>query len=81
MASHPLRTLRMQLNTFYSGPQAWFFLAAERGYLRNEGLAVEVTATGTSCPLLKNGMYEVITSIATGITPLIKSVVIGAPPR
>ena len=40
-----------------------------------------MTASGTSCPLLKNAMYEVMTSIATGITPLIKSVVIGAPPR
>ena len=37
------RTLRMQLNTFYSGPQAWFFLADERGYLREEGLAIDFT--------------------------------------
>jgi NitT/TauT family transport system substrate-binding protein len=36
-----LRTLRMQLNTFTSGPQAWLFLADARGYLREEGLAVE----------------------------------------
>ena len=28
--------LRMQLNTFYSGPQAWFFLADERGWLRSD---------------------------------------------
>jgi NitT/TauT family transport system substrate-binding protein len=37
----PLQTLHMQLNTFYSGPQAWFFLADVRGYLRDEGLALE----------------------------------------
>ena len=38
-----IRTLRMQLNTFLSGPQAWFFLADERGYLRDEGLAIQFT--------------------------------------
>ena len=43
-----LRTLRMQLNTFYSGPQAWFFLAAERGYLRDEGLAIDFTEGDTA---------------------------------
>ncbi len=44
----PLRTLRMQLNTFYSGPQAWFFLADARGYLRDEGLAIEFTEGDTA---------------------------------
>lgn len=48
MALHPLRTLRMQLNTFYSGPQAWFFLADERGYLRDEGLALDFTEGDTA---------------------------------
>lgn len=43
-----LRTLRMQLNTFYSGPQAWFFLADERGYLREEGLAIDFTEGDTA---------------------------------
>ena len=38
----------MQLNTFYSGPQAWFFLAEERGYLRDEGLAVDFTEGDTA---------------------------------
>ncbi len=42
------RTLRMQLNTFFSGPQAWFFLADERGYLRDEGLAIEFTVGDTA---------------------------------
>lgn len=40
--------LRMQLNTFYSGPQAWFFLAEERGYLRDEGLAIEFVEGDTA---------------------------------
>ncbi len=44
----PLQTLRMQLNTFYSGPQAWFFLADERGYLRDEGLALAFTEGDTA---------------------------------
>ena len=35
------RRLRMILNTFYSGPQAWFFLAQDRGYLREEGIELE----------------------------------------
>ena len=43
-----IRTLRMQLNTFYSGPQAWFFLAYERGYLRDEGLAIDFTEGDTA---------------------------------
>jgi NitT/TauT family transport system substrate-binding protein len=38
----------MQLNTFYSGPQAWFFLADERGYLRDEGLEIEFTEGDTA---------------------------------
>ena len=44
----PLQTLRMQLNTFYSGPQAWFFLADERGYLRDEGLVLAFTEGDTA---------------------------------
>jgi NitT/TauT family transport system substrate-binding protein len=42
------RLLRMQLNTFLSGPQAWFFLAAERGYLAAEGLALEFVEGDTA---------------------------------
>jgi len=42
------KPLRMQLNTFYSGPQAWFFLAEDRGYLRDEGLAVDFTEGDTA---------------------------------
>ena len=42
-----LRRVRMILNTFVSGPQAWFFLAGERGYLRDEGIALEFTPGDT----------------------------------
>lgn len=41
MDNKPLRRLRMQLNTFVSGPQAWFYLAQARGHLADEGLAIE----------------------------------------
>jgi NitT/TauT family transport system substrate-binding protein len=36
-----MRTLRFQLNTFFSGPQAWLFLAEDRGYLRDAGVQIE----------------------------------------
>ena len=54
--------LRMQLNTFYSGPQAWFFLAEERGYLRDAGLAVEFTEGDTAAntvPKMAAGGFDV----------------------
>jgi NitT/TauT family transport system substrate-binding protein len=35
-----LLQIKMALNTFYSGPQAWFFLAADLGFFRDEGLEV-----------------------------------------
>ena len=57
-----LQTLGMQLNTFYSGPQAWFFLAEERGYLRDEGLALAFTESDTSAntiPKMAGGGFDV----------------------
>ena len=57
----PLQTLRMQLNTFYSGPQAWFFLAQERGYLRDEGLELEFTEGDTAAntiPKMAGGGFD-----------------------
>ena len=56
------RTLRMQLNTFYSGPQAWFYLADERGYLRDEGLAIDFTEGDTAAntiPKMAAGGFDV----------------------
>jgi len=46
--ARPLRRLRMILNTFISGPQAWFFVADDRGYLREEGIAIEFTPGDTA---------------------------------
>ena len=57
-----LQTLSMQLNTFYSGPQAWFFLADERGYLRDEGLALAFTEGDTAAntiPKMAGGGFDV----------------------
>lgn len=54
--------LRMQLNTFYSGPQAFFFLAHERGYLRDEGLEVEFVEGDTAAntiPKMATGAFDV----------------------
>ena len=57
-----LRNLSLQLNTFYSGPQAWFFLAEERGYLRDEGLAIAFTEGDTAAntiPKMAAGGFDV----------------------
>ena len=58
----PLRTLCFQLNTFLSGPQAWFFLAEERGYLHDVGLALEFVEGDTAAnvvPKMSGGDFDV----------------------
>jgi NitT/TauT family transport system substrate-binding protein len=58
----PPRKLRFILNTFYSGPQAWFFLADDRGYLRDEGIEVEFTEGDTAAnavPKVASSAYDV----------------------
>jgi NitT/TauT family transport system substrate-binding protein len=37
---HVMTPIKFALNTFYSGPQAWFFLADDLGYFRDEGFEV-----------------------------------------
>ena len=54
--------LRFILNTFYSGPQAWFFLADDLGYFRDEGLEIEFTEGDTlanAVPRLADCLYDV----------------------
>lgn len=49
------------LNTFYSGPQAWFFMADDRGYFRDEGIEVTFTEGDTlanAVPRLAGGAYD-----------------------
>lgn len=52
----------MQLNTFFSGPQAWIFLAEDRGYLRDEGLAIEFVEGDTAAntvPRMAAGGFDI----------------------
>lgn len=42
-APKPLRKVRFLLNSGFSGANAWFLLADERGYFRREGIEVEFT--------------------------------------
>ena len=54
--------LRMILNTFYSGPQAWFFLAADRGCFAEAGLDVTFTEGDTlanAVPKVASGAFDV----------------------
>lgn len=56
-----LTPVRFILNTFISGPQAWFFLADDRGYFRENGLAVTFTEGDTlanAVPKLASGAYD-----------------------
>jgi NitT/TauT family transport system substrate-binding protein len=54
--------IRMILNTFYSGPQAWFFLAADRGYFADAGIEVTFTEGDTlanAVPRVASGAYDI----------------------
>jgi NitT/TauT family transport system substrate-binding protein len=56
------RHLRMILNTFVSGPQAWFFVAQDRGYFAEEGIAVDFTPGDTAAnavPKVALGQFDV----------------------
>lgn len=56
-----LLPVRFILNTFFSGPQAWFFLADDRGYFAEESLAVSFTEGDTlanAVPRLTTGDYD-----------------------
>jgi NitT/TauT family transport system substrate-binding protein len=54
--------LRMILNTFVSGPQAWFFVAEDRGYFREEGIEIVFTPGDTAAnavPRIASGEFDV----------------------
>jgi NitT/TauT family transport system substrate-binding protein len=54
--------LRMILNTQFSGPQAWFFLAEDLGHFKAAGLEVDVTEGDTLAnanPRVASGAYDV----------------------
>lgn len=46
--------IKMVLNWKYQGPQAWFFIAQDRGYFKAEGLEVEIDqGEGSGAPIAK----------------------------
>lgn len=54
--------LSMILNTFYSGPQAWFFLAADHGYFAEAGLDVtfiEGDTLANAVPKVASGAFDI----------------------
>ena len=54
--------LKMILNTFYSGPQAWFFVAADRGYFADADLDVTFTEGDTlanAVPKVASGAFDI----------------------
>ncbi|WP_249977420.1 ABC transporter substrate-binding protein [Vreelandella olivaria] len=54
--------LRMVLNWSYQGPQAWFFLAQERGYFAEEGLDIRIdqgSGSGAAVGSVASGAYDV----------------------
>lgn len=56
-----LLPVRFILNTFYSGPQAWFFLAADNGHFAAEGLEVtfaEGTSLARAVDTMTTGDYD-----------------------
>jgi len=53
--------IKMVLNWKYQGPQAWFFIAQDRGYFKAEGLDVEIDqGEGSSASITKvaSGTYQ-----------------------
>lgn len=54
--------LKMILNWKFQGPQAWFFIAQDRGYFKAEGLDVEIDqGEGSAASIIKvaSGAYNV----------------------
>ena len=54
--------LKMILNWTYQGPQGIFFLAADRGYFKEEGLEIEINqgkGSGAAVAELARGAYQI----------------------
>lgn len=53
--------VKMVLNWKYEGPQAWFFMAQDKGYFKEEGLDVEIDqgeGSSASIPKVASGAYQ-----------------------
>lgn len=60
--AHADTPLRMVLNWSYQGPQAWFFLAQERGYFAEEGIDLRLdqgSGSGAAVGSVASGTYDV----------------------
>lgn len=60
-AQRPLKPLRMLLNTGFSSPQAWLWLARSRGYLAAEGIDLQLTPGAgayTAAPRMAGSEYD-----------------------
>jgi NitT/TauT family transport system substrate-binding protein len=61
LGAHAQTKIKMVLNWKYEGPQAWFFLAQEKGYFKAEGLDVEIDqgeGSAASIPKVASGAYQ-----------------------
>lgn len=61
LAASAQTKIKMVLNWKYQGPQAWFFMAQDKGYFKAEGLDVEIDqGEGSSAPIAKvaAGVYD-----------------------
>jgi len=62
LATHAQDTkIKMVLNWKYEGPQAWFFIAQDKGYFKAEGLDVEIdqgSGSAASIPKVASGAYQ-----------------------
>lgn len=86
--------LKMVLNWRYQGPQAFFFLAQDKGYLREEGLDIEMdqgNGSGAAVGAVASGSYDLgfgdINALITlaaratpGTTPLAIAALYNRPP-
>lgn len=53
--------IKLVLNWKYEGPQAWFFLAQDKGYFKAEGLDVQIDqgeGSAASIPKVASGAYQ-----------------------
>ncbi|MGF6575066.1 NitT/TauT family transport system substrate-binding protein [Paraburkholderia sp. GAS333] len=60
-SAHAQTPIRFVLNWKYEGPQAWFFLAQDRGYFKAEGLDVSFDqgdGSAGSIPKVASGAYD-----------------------
>lgn len=60
-ADDPMK-LKMVLNWKYQGPQAWFFVAQDKGYFAAEGLELQIDqgeGSGAAVPKVASGAYDI----------------------